>query len=85
MDVAFAPSFIREYKKLPKDLQAEIKDKITVFQSDPHHPFLKTHKLKGKLAGRYSFSVNYKYRIVFVYLSPKEAVFLTVGDHEVYS
>ena len=84
MIVKFAPSFIRAYKKLPLALRQEVKERIALFESDHDHSFLKTHKLKGPLEGRMSFSVNYRYRIVFVFTSPEEAVFLAVGDHDVY-
>lgn len=84
MNVKFSPSFIHAYKNLPKKLQQETKEKITLFENDPKHPFLRTHKLKGALEGRWSFSVNYKYRIVFLYQSRETAVLLIVGDHDVY-
>lgn len=48
------------------------------------HSFLKTHKLKGHLGGRFSFSVNYAYRIVFRYDSKNAVVLLSVGTHAVY-
>ena len=69
---------------MPLDLQEEVKEKVSLFKENPDHPFLKTHKLKGKLKDRYSFSVNYAYRIVFQYLSKDEAVLLCIGDHDVY-
>ena len=84
MKVTFTPTFIRIYKNLPKQLQQETKEKITLFETDQNHPFLKTHKLKGKLKGRYSFSVNYRYRVVFMYSSTSQVTLLTVGDHDVY-
>ncbi len=84
MEVVYKPTFIRQYKKLPQSLQDEVKDKIELFKSDSKHPFLKTHKLKEKLNAYFSFSVNYKYRIVFEYESSKRACFLVVGDHDVY-
>ncbi|MEK7648957.1 MAG: type II toxin-antitoxin system mRNA interferase toxin, RelE/StbE family [Patescibacteria group bacterium] len=85
MNVSYTPTFVRIYKTFPKELQEEIKEKITLFQRDSKHPFLKTHKLKGALRGRWSFSVNFEYRIVFVYASSDEAVFLVCGDHGVYT
>ena len=83
MKILYKPTFVRQYKKLPKELQTEIKEKIELFQEDPNHAFLKTHKLKGKLSGCFSFSVNYDYRIIFEY-EGDSAVLLTVGNHSVY-
>ena len=83
MKILYKPTFIRQYKKLPKNLQIEIKEKIELFKKNPKHPFLKTHKLKGKLKNFFSFSVNYEYRIVFQY-NKKNTVLFAVGDHSVY-
>lgn len=84
LTVLYKPTFVRQYKKLPEALQQEVKEKIAIFQKNPNHPFLKTHKLKGKLKGFLSFSVNYAYRIIFLYESKNTAVLLTIGDHQVY-
>lgn len=85
MKVSYTPSFVRMYKNCTIPLQEEIKDKIELFKKDPRHPYLKTHKLKGALRGRWSFSVNFQYRIVFVYVSQNEAVLLVCGDHSIYT
>ncbi len=84
MEVQFTPSFVRQLKKLPKALQQEAVEKINLFKQDPKHPMLKTHKLKGKLKERYSFSVNYQTRIVFKYADSAVVTLLAVGDHDVY-
>lgn len=83
MQILYKPTFVRQYKKLPQELQTEIKEKIELFRRDPNHTFLKTHKLKGKLKDCFSFSVNYDYRIIFEY-QENAAVLLTVGNHSVY-
>lgn len=84
LEILYKPTFIRQYKKLPLGLQEEIKEKLSLFAKNPKHPFLKTHKLKGRLKKFYSFSVNYEYRIVFMFESKTSAVMLAVGDHDVY-
>lgn len=82
--VFYKPSFVRQYKKLHGDLQEEVKDKILQFKNPETHIKLKVHKLKGKLQDFYSFSVNYKYRIVFIYEKNQSVSLLSVGDHDIY-
>jgi plasmid maintenance system killer protein len=82
--IIFLPTFVKLFNKLESDLQSEVLEKIDLFKNPRNHEQLKVHKLHGKLKNRYSFYVNYKFRIIFTYVSKKEAVLLTVGDHEVY-
>ena len=84
MEVSYLPSFAKKLKSLETALQEEIMEKIELFKDEKNHKQLKVHKLHGVLSGRYSFSVNFKTRIIFSYLSKKDAVLLAVGDHEVY-
>lgn len=83
MKIIYTPTFVRMYKKLPTALQEEVKERIQLFREDHNHTFLKTHKLKGRLKNRQSFSVNYSYRIIF-HLEKDTAFLLAVGDHSVY-
>ncbi len=85
MDVSYAPTFVRQFKTLEKNLQDEVIEKIELFRDRENHKFLKVHKLTGRLAGRFGFWVNYKFRIVFIYLSSRAVVLLAVGDHDIYS
>ncbi len=84
VEIEYAPAFLRQFKKLPVALQVESKEKITLFKDAANHYSLKVHKLKGPLAGKWSFSVNYKDRIVFKWLSKNIAGFLAIGDHAIY-
>ena len=86
MEVAYIPSFLRQLKSLPPELKEEALEKIELFPDIENHKQLKVHKLGGRLKGRYTFSVNYKTRIVFRYLKtkPKEALLTAVGDHDAY-
>ncbi|MFC1787931.1 hypothetical protein ACFLZY_01805 [Patescibacteria group bacterium] len=74
------------FKSLPDALQDEVIEKIELFKNPKNHQMIKVHKLTGRLKGRYSFSVNYKTRIVFIYLptKPRQAFLLAVGDHDEY-
>jgi len=84
IEVLFKPSFVRQFKILEPELQEEVLEKIEVFRDSKNHKLLKVHKLHGRLARFYSFSVNYKFRIVFNYPDKEKAVLLAIGDHEVY-
>ncbi|MDB5264538.1 MAG: Plasmid stabilization system [Parcubacteria group bacterium] len=85
MKVSYAPQFKRQFKKLPKALQEEVFQKIELFRNIKQHSLLKVHKLKGKLQGRLSFSVNYRFRIIFIWeTQDQSAIFLSIGDHSVY-
>lgn len=82
--ILYKPTFVRQYDALPRELQEEVKERITLFRKNPRHRFLRMHKLNGALRGFLSFSVNYRYRIVFQWEKRHTAVLLVVGDHDLY-
>ena len=87
LEIIFTASFMREAKRLAKsdkELGEEIAEKIKLFKDRKNHSKLKVHKLQGNLRGFWSFSVNYKYRIVFEPKGKNTFTFHDVGDHEVY-
>jgi mRNA interferase YafQ len=84
-------SFTRAAKRLVKKnpgvaplLQATLEE----LSADAFQPSLKTHKLKGSLAGSYACSTGYDLRIVFRFVEREgaEAILLqAIGTHdEVY-
>ena len=81
----YAPRFVRQFKRLPKELQEEAFQKIELFRNIKNHPSLKVHKLHGKFSTSYGFSINYKTRIVFDYISKTEVALLSIGDHDIYN
>lgn len=91
MKLLFSPTFIRTSKRLLKKdvkLAESIGKTLKLLEADVFHPALKTHKLKGKLEGRWACSVAYDLRVVFrfVQFEDTEAILLlTIGTHdEVY-
>ncbi len=87
LKIAYTPAFIRQVKALSDVLFDEVEEKIELLKDEKNHKALKVHKLKGRLKGRYSFSVNYQIRIVFKYnpRDKQEAILLAIGDHDVYA
>ncbi len=85
IEIAFKPSFLRDFKKLEKNLQTDAREKIALFKNIENHEQLRVHKLTGKLNGCYSFSVTYSHRVVFSWEDKETAVFLGIGDHSIYN
>ncbi len=85
MEIIYSSKFAREYKKLPKPVKLAAEKLEATFRKDPFDPKLKTHKLKGRLQSFLSFSIGFKYRIIFELSKDKKTVyFLSVGDHDIY-
>ena len=88
MEVIYSNRFIRDYKKLPKKVKELAKKKEDIFRQNPFDSRLKTHKLHGKFKGRiekyWSFSVGYKYRIVFRFIDKNIVRFYLIGTHRIY-
>ena len=85
MEIIYSSKFAREYKKLPKEIKDLAEEQEIIFRKNPFNPTLKTHKLKGKFTGFLSFSIGYKYRIIFEFSKDKKTIYFhAVGDHDVY-
>jgi len=84
---AFVRSGRRFARKQPQ-AAAELQAVLALLAEDAFHPQLKTHKLKGKLAGSWACSAGYDLRVVFQFVQHKgaEAILLeSIGTHdEVY-
>ena len=84
---AFIRSAKRTIKKNPQIAQ-DVQAALELLSEDAFHPRLKTHKLKGNLAGTWACSAGYDLRILFEFVQYQgaEAIFLeAIGTHdEVY-
>jgi len=82
--VRTARRFVKKKAEADPILQAALE----LLAQDAFHPALKTHKLKGELAGSWACSAGYDLRIVFEFVQHEgaEAILLqAVGTHdEVY-
>ncbi|HEY4514543.1 MAG TPA: type II toxin-antitoxin system mRNA interferase toxin, RelE/StbE family [Candidatus Paceibacterota bacterium] len=83
--IEYSAKFLRKLKKLPFTLQQLAVEREIIFKSSIFDPRLETHKLHGKDRDHWAYSINYKYRIKFIFLSDGNVLYLDVGTHdEVY-
>lgn len=81
--IHYTSDFRKSYRRLPKNLQDMADRKDALFRTNPFHPSLETHRLHGKLAGLWSFSITKQYRVLFEFIEGG-AIFYDVGTHEIY-
>jgi len=55
-----------------------------LFKENPFHLSLRLHKLKGKLEGLWSISIDMKHRIIFKSLEDGVILFVSIGMHAIY-
>lgn len=79
-----ASYFERKFERLPKNLQKIAARKILLFENNPFHPGLNTHKLKGSLSGFWSFYINKDFRALFRFLKNNEVIYYDIGTHDIY-
>jgi addiction module RelE/StbE family toxin len=84
-------AFIRSARRFARrhpQTSVELESVLALLSEDAFHPQLKTHKLKGRLAGSWACSAGYDLRVVFQFVKHKgeEAILLeSTGTHdEVY-
>jgi len=84
---------VRAFKRVTRRrpvLRDRIERTLRQLTEDPFHPSLRSHKLKGELAGAWACSVDYDVRILFELVQNRatgedEILLLTLGSHsEVY-
>ena len=80
--------FRRSYRKRVKkreELRRRFWQRLELFLLNPFTPQLRTHKLSGKLDGRWAFSVDDDCRVVFEFIGEDRVLLIDIGGHdEVY-
>jgi len=85
MKIIYTSKFAREYRKLPKEIKILAESKEKIFRKNPFNSILETHKLHGRFKDFRSFSINFKYRIVFEFREKDNVIYFhSVGDHVIY-
>ena len=83
-EVRHTSHFERAYARLTADVRKAAEERLAWFKRDAFDLRLKTHKLRGSLAGYWSFSITRRHRVLFRFLRSDAALFLDIGDHRVY-
>ncbi|MBI3333387.1 MAG: hypothetical protein HYZ93_04775 [Candidatus Omnitrophica bacterium] len=69
---------------MPPALQHLAIQKDLLFRANPHDLRLKTHPLKGKLKGLWSYSIDYRHRILLEFLDSNDVLYHDIGSHDLY-
>jgi len=91
MRLVWSRTFIRAYKRQTKrdpKLRERVSHTLRLLEQDPFHPSLRSHKLKGELAGVWSCVIDYDNRLLFEFVENQEngeteLLLLTLGTHDV--
>lgn len=84
MDIELSSRFRRSFRKLQPLIQKKAIEKTVVFKENPFVPRLDTHKLHGEKKEEWAFSVDYTYRISFIFLEDSKILFTDIGTHDIY-
>ncbi len=85
MKIRFSQDFIKllkKIKKTDKTLIVQVNKQLKLFQLQPQHPSLRTHKLTGKMKNRWSISLSKSLRMIYILLESDEAYFIAIGTHD---
>jgi addiction module RelE/StbE family toxin len=72
--------FVKQFKKLPKNVREKFEQKLRVFVINPYSPVLNNHPLTGRWAGCRSVNVTGDYRAIY-HLSNDIVTFMRIGTH----
>lgn len=88
MNVKLSPKVQQRLKRLyktDKKLVSRIEKQLKLFEANPKHLSLRTHKLTGNLTNLWSISINRDIRMVYILMDNNVAYFVDLGTHdEVY-
>jgi mRNA interferase YafQ len=76
---------LRKWLKAHPDAAASIQALLEQLSADAAHPSLRTHKLRGPLAGSWACTGGYDLRVVFEYVQHEGAeaiLLLALGTHD---
>ncbi len=76
--IQYERGFLKEFKKLPKNIQKKLINLEDTFKTNCFHSSLHIKKLQGELKHFYSFRITRGYRVIFEFISENEVAFLAI-------
>ncbi len=74
--------FLKKYQKLPKTVQNTFVERTHLLLTDPTHPLLRIHSLRGSLEPQKSMNITGDYRALFIVDEQKQTItFLQIDTH----
>ncbi len=82
MAIILSSRFKKSFRKLHTRIQKKAIEKIAIFRKNLFDSRLETHKLHGEKKEEWVFSVDYSYRISFIFLEDGKILFTDIGTHD---
>ncbi|HEX9721664.1 MAG TPA: type II toxin-antitoxin system mRNA interferase toxin, RelE/StbE family [Candidatus Paceibacterota bacterium] len=81
MKLYFHKKFEKQYKRLRKNEQQRVQERIILFRENRFHPILENHPLQGKYVGHHSINIGGDLRALFKQVGADEYWFVKIGTH----
>jgi mRNA-degrading endonuclease RelE of RelBE toxin-antitoxin system len=80
MKLAFTKNFVKDYRKLPQEIQNTVDKQLKIFPENPNHPSLNLKKMQDP-RGIWECRVTYSCRLTFQ-IKDDTYIFRKVGTHD---
>lgn len=80
MELFFSERFKKDYKLFPDSIKNVIKYKLKIFSENPHHPSLRTKKIKGR-ESIFESAISMNIRMTWSYYKGK-ILLRAIGEHD---
>ncbi len=81
MRFARSQRFDRHFRKLSVSVRRQAEERLRLFVSDPFHPLLNDHSLRGEHQNQRSINVTGDIRIVYEMFDQDIAKLIDIGTH----
>ena len=79
--IEFSDTFLKQYRKLPKNIQMKVQKAIRLLAEDPSHPSLRSKPIQGA-KGIFEASPDMHYRMTYERLSGDVLRLRVIGLHD---